>query len=90
LRVPIIHSYTYTVYMKNITLSVDEQILKTVRRYAAERNSSVNALVREYLATVAEHEDRACQVRKRLRELSQQSQGELGKKDWQRDDLHER
>jgi len=43
--------------MKNITLSVDENILATVlatvRRYAAERNSTVNALVREYLTGLA-------------------------------------
>src|SRR5579864_3289676 len=31
-----LHSYTYTVLMKNITLSVDENILAAVRRVAAE------------------------------------------------------
>jgi hypothetical protein len=34
--------------MKTITLSVDEKVLAAVLRYAAERNSSVNALVREF------------------------------------------
>jgi len=76
--------------MKNITLSVDEDVLIAVRRYTAERNSSVNALVREYLGSVARHEDRARQARKRLQELSQQSQGQLGDKTWGREDLHER
>ena len=35
--------------MKNATLSVDEGVLAVVRRYAAERDSSVNRLVREFL-----------------------------------------
>jgi hypothetical protein len=76
--------------MKNITLSVEEDVLDTVRRYAAERNSSINALVREYLTNVARHEDRARKARVRLRKLSEQSQGRLGQKTWTRQDLHER
>ena len=83
------HSYTYTVDMKNITLSVDENILATVRRHAAERNSTVNALVREFLTSLAAHEDRAKRARARLRQLSAQSQGRLGKKSWTREDLHD-
>ncbi len=84
------HSYTYTVYMKNITLSIDENVLAAVRRHAAENNSSVNALVREYLTGIAAHEDRAKRARARLRKLSARSQGRLGKKTWTRDDLHDR
>ena len=84
------HSYTYTVCMKNITLSVDDEVLAAVRRYTAERNSSVNALVREYLTNLAAHQDRARRARTRLRQLSKQSQGRLGKKTWSRQDLHER
>ena len=84
------HSYTYTVLIKNITLSVDENVPAIVRRHAAERNSSVNALVREYLAGLAAHEDRAKHARARLRQLSVQSRGRLGKKTWTREDLHDR
>ena len=84
------HSYTYTVVMKNITLSVDEKVLATVRRHAAEHNSTVNALVREYLTNLAAHEDRAKRARARLRQLSVQSKGQLGKKMWTREGLHER
>jgi hypothetical protein len=84
------HSHTYTVFMKNITLSVDEKILATVRRRAAEQSSSVNALVRDYLSNLAAQDDRASRARARLRELSSQSKGRLGKKTWKRDDLHDR
>ena len=84
------HSYTYTVCMKNVTLSVDEEVLSAVRKYAAERNSSVNALVREFLGAIAEREDRAKQARKRIRELSDSSEGRIGAKSWTRDELHAR
>lgn len=76
--------------MKNITLSVDENVLATVRRHAAERNSTVNALVREYLTNLAAHEDRAAQARARIRRLSKRSQMRVGPKTWLRDELHER
>ena len=76
--------------MKNVTLSVDEAVLARVRRYAVERRSSVNALVREYLRMLAEKEDRAQNARKRLRELSRSSRARLGPRAWTRDDLHER
>jgi hypothetical protein len=76
--------------MKNITLSVDENVLSAVRRHAAERNSTVNALVRDYLTNLATHEDRAKLARARLKELSKQSQGRLGKKTWSREELHDR
>ena len=75
--------------MKNITLSLDENVLATVRRHAAERNSSVNALVRDYLTNLAAHQDRAKRARARLRQLSTQSKGRLGKKTWTREDLHD-
>jgi hypothetical protein len=76
--------------MRNITLSVEDEVLAAVRRYAAERDSSINALVREYLTNLAQHQDRARHARARLRQLSKKSQGQLGKKAWTREDLHER
>ena len=77
-------------FVKNITLSVDENVLAAARRHAAEPNSTVNALVREYLTNLAQHEDRARRARARLRQLSTHSQGRLGKKTWTREDLHDR
>ena len=76
--------------MKNITLSVDEEVLRVVRRYAAEHDSTVNAIVREYLTGIARREDRVRDARRRLLELSSESEMRFGKKSWTRDDLHER
>ena len=39
--------------MKNITLSVEEDVLAPVRKYAASRNTTVNGLVRDYLGKLA-------------------------------------
>ncbi len=50
----------------------------------------MNALVREYLTSLAGHRDRAQRARARLRQLSKQSRGRLGKKTWTRENLHGR
>jgi uncharacterized protein DUF6364 len=76
--------------VKNITLSVDEDVLAVVRRYAVDKNSSVNALVRDYLTGIAEHEDRATKPRRRIRQLSKRSAARMGQKAWSRQELHER
>lgn len=76
--------------MKNITLAVEEDVLAAVRKYAAERNSTINALVRDYLKNLATQDDRVRRARARLRELSAESEASLGPKVWTRDELHDR
>ena len=76
--------------MRNITLSVDDAVLHSARVYAAERGSSVNALVREFLTGIAHREDRVRQARQRIRELSERSTARVGPRNWSRDDLHAR
>lgn len=76
--------------MKNITFAVDEHVLAAVRRYATERNCSLNSLVREYLTNLARQGDRLRGARTRLRVLSAESQGSLGPKVWTRDELYDR
>lgn len=46
--------------MPDIILSVDEQILRKVRKVAVEQNTTLTAMVRDYLASVADsdREDR--------------------------------
>jgi hypothetical protein len=75
--------------MRNITLTIDDEVLVAARRYAAQQNTSVNALVREYLTLIAQREDRAAAARQRIRELSDCSQARLGDKTWTRDELHD-
>jgi len=76
--------------MKNITLSVDERVLRAVKKYAAEMECSVNALVREYLTGIANRESRAKKARARIVEMSAKTPARIGTRTWRRDDLHER
>jgi hypothetical protein len=76
--------------MKNITLSVNEEVLDGVRRYATANGTSVNALVREYLGQLAGREDRAKRAVARMLRLSKQSKIKLDKITWTREDLYDR
>lgn len=77
--------------MKNITLAVDENDLDAVRVYAAEHRTTVNALVREYLAGIARQRRQAQAAMVRLRRLSEDSHAQLGPDyRFDRDSLHER
>jgi hypothetical protein len=51
--------------------------------------NSVNALLRQHLSDIAQHEDRARAARTRLLELSKRSRANLGRKTWTRQDLPE-
>jgi hypothetical protein len=53
--------------VKNVPLSVNEDVLASARRQAAKHNSTVNALVRQFLTGIAEDEDRAKKARAKLR-----------------------
>ena len=76
--------------MKNVTLAVDEKTLREARRIAAERSTSLNAMIREFLQELTERESRADEARRRISELCSESTAEVGPKDWSRDELHDR
>ena len=76
--------------MKNITLAVDDAVLEQVKLFAANRRTTVNALVRDYLGSVAASEDRSERARRRLLELADQSRAEVGPVNWKRGDLYDR
>jgi hypothetical protein len=76
--------------MKNITLAIDEALLDEVRVVAAKRGTTVNAMVRDYLTSVASLEDRQDRARRRIRELAEKSTAEVGPVTWKREDLYDR
>jgi hypothetical protein len=78
------------VFVKNVTLSLDEAILREARRIAAERSTSVNALVRGFLQRLTERESHARRARHRIAELCRDSKAEVGERRWSRDELHGR
>jgi plasmid stability protein len=59
--------------MKNITISVPDDVYRAARIRAAERGSSVSALVREYLGSLSERDA----AFSRLEAQQRQVQGEI-------------
>lgn len=76
--------------MKNVTLALDEATLREARRIAAERSTSLNAMIREYLQQLTERESGASRARRRIVEICRESTAEVGTRNWTRDELHER
>ena len=65
--------------MANITLAVDERILKSARSFAKRNGTTLNAIVRRHLEGVLEQEKRIEEARLGLKELIENSTGRLPK-----------
>jgi hypothetical protein len=77
--------------MKNITLAVDDEVLDKARVVAAQRKTTVNALVREFLIEIATRDERRERARHELLELMRTSKGRLAPDYiFDRDESHER
>lgn len=77
--------------MANLTLSIDESVLRRARIRALEQGTTVNALVRDYLERVA-GEDPAREATRNFLALAKRSKAGSGPKGrtWTRDDLYDR
>jgi hypothetical protein len=84
------HNLTYHVFMKNVTVALDETTLRDARRIAAERSTSLNALIRDFLERLTQRESHARSARRRIEDLCRASTAEVGERGWSRDELHER
>jgi hypothetical protein len=78
---------------KNITLSIDDRIIKEIRKIAVERDTTLTRLVRDYLEQLVA--DSSASGRKRrerdaLERSFQRYQFRIGERAWTRADLHER
>jgi len=73
----------------NITLSVDERLVKRARKKANALGKSLNQLIREYLERLAGSDDAERDVTE-IRQLSRQSRGRMRGWRFDRDELHER
>jgi len=77
---------------QNVTLSLPRALLRRVKRVAADRETSVSALMAEALGRLADEDRRYAAARKRavaaLR--SGRSLGTGGRRAWSREGLHER
>jgi hypothetical protein len=75
----------------NLTIVVDEVTLKKARMRALEEDTSVNAVLREYLEEYASRNREQVEAARRIIEASRESRsgsGPGGRK-WKRDDVYE-
>ncbi|MFZ3265362.1 MAG: DUF6364 family protein [Terriglobales bacterium] len=77
----------------NVTLSLDDDLVKEVRKIAVERDTTLTGLVRAYLQEIAAENAKSGRKRRELEALEESFKllkVSIGKRTWKREDLHER
>jgi hypothetical protein len=75
---------------QNVTLVVEEDLLLAARKVALDQHTSVNQLVREYLAALVEEPSRRRLARARLKKAFETGLVDIGNSKWNRNDLYDR
>lgn len=77
--------------MANLTITVDEQVLKKARMRALEEDTSVNAVLRDYLEDYARLDIERQRAIERVLASSRESRSGSGPggRTWKREDLYE-
>ena len=76
--------------MANITLKVDDEIIKKVRKVAIDENSTTTAMIRNYLQSVADRESPEIERKIALLEKNfHYLERNMRKRTWSRDDLYD-
>jgi hypothetical protein len=76
--------------MKNVTIALDEAMVREARRIAADRATSLNALIRDFLERLTLRESQSRTARVRIAQLCRDAKAEVGERTWSRDELHDR
>jgi len=74
--------------MANLTISIDEEVLKLARIKALKQGTSVNALLKDYLESYSGSRQIQKDSIKDLLTLSQNAQSRSNGNKWSRDELH--
>lgn len=77
----------------NITLSLDDELVKKLRKIAVEEDTTLTGMVRDYLTKVAAQDSisgRHRREREALERSFKRVQLKVGKRTWNRADLYER
>ena len=77
--------------MSNITLSVDDEVIKKVRKIAIDKNTTLTAMVRDFLTSVANRDalEKKDTINK-LKESYDKLSRDMGRRQWTRESLYER
>ena len=76
--------------MTNITLKIDDDILEKARRLAFQRNTSINAIVKQKLEEFVSSDLSREATLSGLDAFFQRSKARVGERTWTRDEIHER
>ena len=77
----------------NVTLTLDDELVKKVRKIAVEKETKLTGLIREYLESVAAEDAASGRKRRELEALERSFEtieAAIGKPTWTRADLYER
>jgi len=77
--------------MANLTITVNDDTLKRARMRALEEDTSVNAILREYLEEYAGNRQEQIEAARRIIEASRESRSGSGPggREWKREDAYE-
>ncbi|MGI8895561.1 MAG: hypothetical protein ACR2HE_07920 [Casimicrobiaceae bacterium] len=76
--------------MANLTIAVEDEVLKKARLKALEQGTSVNALLRDYLTHFAGTRSAQEHAARGFLAVAAKSKARRGSRRWTRDELHER
>jgi len=80
----------YCEYMKNVTVSLDDETYRQARMIAAQRDTSVSALVKRFLLELASGETESERLKRDERALRERITAFRASDRLSRDDLHHR
>lgn len=76
--------------MANVTVKIDDELLAKARLLAAQRKTSINAIVKQKLEEFVATDLRREATLQGLEEFYARSRAKVGNKSWSRDEVHER
>ncbi len=77
--------------MSNITLRVDDEVIRKVRKIAIDKNTTLTKMVRDFLVSVAERDlEQRRQAVEQLEQSIEEFSRDMGGRTWRREDLYER
>ncbi len=76
--------------MANLTIAIEDDLLRKARLKAVEEDTSVNAVVREFLREYTGNASARLESAKRLIALAHEHATELGPITWKREELYDR
>jgi plasmid stability protein len=80
----------YRLGVKNITISVPDDVYRDARIRAAERGSSVSALVGEYLRSLSERDSEFARLEEQQRQVQAEIESFRARDRLDRDEIHDR